>query len=1006
MQGSSQELFSLMALKLMDSPIPQEKIVAGIVVFQRQFRGKREKLAYRSQAADDFENFLVEEVKAFENLFPDDFEYEGDLTEPNQQSPVTSRATSVNPPHNASSLNGEESTKPKLSNLLVPPDQSSRSASTASGINKSPLPPRRGNPEDDDFFKKASIEEFKALERVHRYRIQSDEVFDRTYLGVMIPQLRDKLGFPPQPELQSAANEFDFKKEAYRRMLVEADEVLERKQCKKLEAAERGLISVDSPYEDGGKVNEWKSPSKRSSENPTPRYRVSPLVGTDSAAADVLQDRSVSGQSQSSSASGGLLANASGSSLRSLKKTRHLEPIFQDKYNVDPPKSLSTLPKRTQKILVIHKGTPRARLPIQLAHIPPEDNLALEYERMLKSIYGAYNLELNTRYRMLTIDFFDAVAAVGATVDSVLAKSGASENASVPYSAVWRDEHLFTCVETWIDQQSAQRQAKLRRDRSSSRNDRPVLCSITSDGCTMDWISLGDCCVVLVNGLINAHNSFLQKSKNDASLYPIEDWASQFVKFGLNRLFVDQKDPQATICRSVFAFLCFPSRRRLHYVLFDSVFRSGVNVEERHRIDKASSVSFASSFFKRQGITYLPFSIFLREACRFTGERGARPSLRQVRKLLDPVFYPDVAASTIPSVREMDIVYPVKFVEQGADILATVCSSHEKYLSFLESEPLRAPKHREGDKSFKDVLRVVIEHSFVDTVTHGVAKCITVLVIFFSWIQLYCGEGDMYQNLRFSTQHVFSEIHAYFKALEPGGSENDLRRASVDIMILFYDLLCGPSKDLRFINHLSTKTVTLSGEVQQLQEKLHDSILSQKKANLKGKHVDFPSSEEDNFLAAQNGTSLLRNLIEELLHSVGPEFLTFNQFIDQIVAFYENNRLEMQLTILDDTLYQSELAHARNPYREMDTVAFYCKSFNRMVDQSMEYLQVLWSGMRWLRKAIHLSSFGHTTTFDKKNIPQTFSECSSLLKDCISVCWPHQRTADIPFYPVQVGSEN
>lgn len=555
---------------------------------------------------------------------------------------------------------------------------------------------------------------------------------------------------------------------------------------------------------------------------------------------------------------------------------------------------------------------------------------------------------------------------------------------------------------------------------------------------SFDWINLVDCCLILVNGLGNAFRMMHEKKEKSSSRLPtkvppitedhIRLWALQYIRFGLHRLLTDQMATHTMIFRSVFSLLCSVPAQRLPYSVFTSIFLSKiVGRLSLASIEQRTNMDYRCSCIKKRGVPYLPFALFLREICakeitlsQIRRGRSVSPSsavsvsLLKVWDAIEVIMQPSTAARLFHGMEKTQLKFPVYFVRRGLEALAGLRSSWQALHKCIVTEPRRGPKFKESDKTPEELIKDVVHLSSVATATHVATKCLLILVLFVNWMDADCrGKDDGDVDVRSWTQRVFAEANAYYRVSQKMSTDDEQKSVCADVAALFYAFFDTSSSFSQVVKYLEKKDMIDVEVISILRQQVNDALVVQ--AAESGSEPTSPVihsptassstngnlvGDDENFNDRPNGSLLLDGLIEYLKSSVGTIFFSYDAYMDGVVTYFSSEHVNTSNALcLNANSYKAKLRDAKNPFKEMEAVAFCIKTFNSIVEKSMGYLQAFWGATRWLRLEIDLciGKDMSSSLVGAAKIPTSFQQCALLLGDCIIAGWPHHRKQQIPF---------
>eukprot|EP00796_Vickermania_ingenoplastis_P013260 gene13260-9103_t len=987
---------------------------AGLTSLQRIFRAKQEKLQLRHKMEEDWQHFLNLEAKILEDFLRED---ELDpLTELQSDkavaTPVSSHSVDTTANGDSDSYNAEEQ------------------PSHLSSERNAPVTVTDMLQEEQEEDEPHNVEDMNAQESLDRCRIEAEEVFDRTYLDMKNPK---KQCFAPplsvverdecaaRKKLQTAEQSFRYAirdyREADRNYITRAlskreeepeeqpepepeDESVAAPEPEEESVAapepEEESVAAPEPEEESVAAPEPEDELVKPEEEPEPEPEEEPEEEEVEPQQGVPQQKSES--------------PTSGESLAERPETSQPEP-HQKEVRITTPKKGKK--KKSEKAWdAVDESPARVR----------DEIFPGAHEIMLNLLYEVYGLMPSSQFRMTSMDFFDSVSAVGTTLnmeeydETMPYKPDVSPahppEGHIPATRLWTDEHLFSYVDTWLDQMSAKKQVSSRRERRESVDGRGLFAPYYSSNgkrrkgrSPVDWVMLNDCCIVLVNGLGTAFAALHKAQKRDECVTEdhVRDWTLQYIHYGLQRLLRDQTAAHSVTFRSVFSLLSSNHRRRVLYPVFETTFLSQVvSKNTMQTIQEKTNIDYHSAFIKKQGVTYLPFSMFLRQLCNQI--RGI--SLLKLRQILESIMQPATAVKLLRFIHVPVPGFPVHLVRRGLDCLAGMTGALQSFVKFLEVEPKRGPAEKEGDKSAQDLLRVVVQRSSIEVATHAATKCLLILVLFVNWMETdFKDVEEGLVDVRFWTQRVFAEANSYYRIAQNPSSEEDQKSVCADVVALFYSFF-DTRISCEFLKYVKSKPSVDLETLSTLRQQINDALqatgkeakeLRESKAHDKSSDHPVVVSDDENFNERPDGPLLLRRLINSLMNSVGAVFFSYDMYVDGVVTFYSKVHVESEISTLNANSYKGELRNARNPFREMDAVTFYTRTFNRLVEKTMGLLQSMWGGTRWLRTEVQLCTSGRLPPSSISYVPQSVSQCASLLADCIIASWPHQRRERSPF---------
>lgn len=1040
---------------------------SGITSLQRISRAKKQKKTIAEEREAEWQHFLEQEALALEKLLGDEeLDETSALPVTSTTEPVTKCLTEDNTPLSSSQSRStqEENNEPTDSNRTEDAAPVSRGSSDHNIpitvhdmlFNDSETGPDASSARTED--------EISSQEALQRCRIEAEEVFERTYLDMKKPH-RGSSSTPPPPlsiverDERHARKQLKVAEQSFRnaiRDFREADRnYIYRQQGKKSnDSSSSPLESESAPSPMDSRTTDYNTPADEAPRTPdavaeeaeedvvVPAENVEDEERDEKEEPQTGEEEDVCDDDQEDDGEpvDAPLYEEPGVEEEEEPEPEVLEPhtpparsSLDESSLANRPETSVPHPPETAPITenarnAIHRKK-EEKVFIDAPEYTPREEHAFEespyrvrdevfpgaHAVMMNVLYEAYGLLPSNQYRMTLIDFFDSVSAVGATLnmneyDETMPyrpdkrSSFTSETWSVPSAKLWVDEHLFSYVDTCLDQQAARKKANQRRERHTSLDGRGLFAPYYADNgkqrenrSVVDWIVVKDLCMVLVNGLGSAYVALREKETDIVTEDHIKDWTLQFIHYGLQRLLRDQMGAHTVTFRSVFSLLCPSSRRRLTYSVFETIFLSQVSLKQTlNTIQLKTNIDYGSSFMKRQGVTYLPFALFLRQLC--TQVRGI--SLLKLREILETIMQPSTSVKLIRFARAPMPIFPVHLARRGVDCLASMSGAWQTFVKFLEVEPRNAPTARPEDKTAEDLLKVVVQNSSLDVATHTATKCLLILMLFVNWMETDFREVEEgVVDVRFWTQRVFSEANAYYRIAQNPSSEEDQKCVCADVVALFYTFFDTKLKEPEFLRYVKNKEVAKLDAVSTLRQQISDSLQVQSEgpSGHGGSLMPNVVSDDENFVDRPDGPLLLRRLVNTLIGSVGAIFFSYDSYVDGVVTFYSKEQVGNDSHMLDANSYKAELARAKNPFREMDAVTFYTRTFNRMVEKTMGYLQALWAGTRWLRSEVQLCTTGHIPVADPSAIPRSFSQCASLLADCILAGWPHQRRERIPF---------
>lgn len=626
------------------------------------------------------------------------------------------------------------------------------------------------------------------------------------------------------------------------------------------------------------------------------------------------------------------------------------------------------------------------------------------HQVMLDAIYQMYGLLPSNTYRMMATDYYDTVVAVGGTLNVEKADDAAGYFSKLePWVAqnlmqLWTTKTVMMDVREWI---RTKYDEKLAADvkRSGRKKSCVFAPGYREANSPVHWLTLRDCCCVLVNSLGRAHNELYKKEDviPPVTAKQVRDWSLYYIHFGLQRLVRDQSNAHTIIFRSVFTLLCPSDHRTVAYPVFESVFLSQVlSKSSKDEVSAKTNYDYACPYFKRDGLSYLPFSILLRHLCK--QQKSGIVSLLKLRRLLDDVMQPATSMKLLQHQHTAYPVFPAYLVRRGVDGLASIGAAFHSFTTFF-NDLATPPPVREGDKNADELLRRLAMRLPLDTATHVATKCLLILVLFVSWLETdFKDVEDGAVDVRFWTQRIFSEANAYYRFSHKALNEEDHKTACAEVITLFYAFFDAKDGGGVFLKYVNSKKVVDMASLGALRGEINTSLTVKKDPNASSTATSPTlAGDDEDFTKMPDGPLLLRRLIFNLMMTVGAVFFSYDSYIDGVVTFYSRDHVDSLHSSLDATLYRDELRYASNAFREMDAITYHTKVFNQIIDKSMGYLQAMWIGTRWLRAEVQLCTTGALSEPSSSNVPQTFTQCSAFLADCILAGWPHQRRERIPF---------